>query len=102
MPVMSVRARARFLNFVAFPVGCLGLFLLGVFTYEWIVYLAFPYMIIISSLIQRIRCPNCATPVGWHTYKFLGLRFEWWSSHFPKRCEWCGHDLTEKRPKGRA
>jgi hypothetical protein len=93
---MSIRAKVRLLNSVALPIGFFSLGLLGMIIHPVIAFLAFPYMILVVSYSKHIRCPNCATPVEWHTYKLLGLRFEWWSPHVPKHCEWCGHDLTER------
>jgi hypothetical protein len=97
--MMSVRARAHLLSYVAFPVGVFFLGILGMIAHPAVAFLAFPYMILVVSYSTRIRCPECATPVEWHTYRFLGLRFQWWSAHVPKRCEWCGHDLTGKDRK---
>ena len=99
---MSVRAKARLLNFVASPLGFLSLGLLGMLVHPLFVFLAFAYMLVVHSYSMRIRCPDCATPVGWHMYRFLGLRFEWWNPYVPKQCEWCGHDLTQKQSKGKA
>ena len=102
LPTMSVRTKARLLAFVATPLGFFSLGVLGMLVHPLFVFLAFAYMLVVHSYCMRIRCPDCATPVGWHTYRLLGLRFEWWYSLVPKRCEWCGHDLTQKQPEGRA
>ena len=102
LPMMSIRAKVHLLIFVAWPVGGLGLSLLGML-HPMLVFLVFPYALLISSLGQRIRCSTCDIPVLWHTYRLLGRRlFEWWSPLAPRRCEHCGHDLTgkERRTEG--
>jgi hypothetical protein len=99
---MSVRTKARLLAFVVAPLGFFSLGLLGMLVHPVFVFFAFAHMLVVNSYCMRIRCPECATPVGWHTFRFLGLGFEWWNPHVPKTCEWCGHDLTEKQPKEKA
>jgi hypothetical protein len=94
--MVSPRTKARLLNLLVLPVGFFALGILGMFTHPVIAFLALAYVILVVSYSTLIRCPSCDTPVEWHTYRFLGLQFEWWSAHVPKRCEWCGHDLTGK------
>jgi DNA-directed RNA polymerase subunit RPC12/RpoP len=93
--VRSVRATRNGLlvtTFVGtFAVGCLA-----AAAYDALAFLVFPFVLVISYLASRIRCPNCETPVGWHTYRVLGATFEWWSALTPKRCEHCGYDLTRR------
>jgi len=98
LPMMSVRAKAHLLNLLVLPAGFFLLGLLGMMIHPLIAFLALPHMILIRSYSLRIRCPSCDTPVHWRTHRLFGLRFEdWsWSLLAPKRCEWCGHDLTGK------
>ncbi|GEM_PF-2620228 len=95
MPTANIRRTLNVLTFVVYPAGGFLLGYLGVVVHWVLALLVLPWACLMGFVTTRIRCPNCGVPVGWHTYRLLGARlFEWWSPFTPRRCEWCGHDLT--------
>jgi hypothetical protein len=82
------------LTFAVYPIGGFFLAYLAVVVHWVLVLLIFPWVCLMGFLTTRIRCPNCNVPVGWHKYRFLAFRYDYWSPLTPRRCEWCGSDLT--------
>ena len=94
MPIRNVRRTRNIVSFVILPAGFFLLGYLGATVYWVFGLLSLPYGCLMAFLASRIRCPNCSTPVGWHKYNILGVRFEAWSLLTPQHCEHCGYDLT--------
>jgi hypothetical protein len=101
MPPRNIRRTMNLLILVAHPVGCFFFAFLGVLIHWTLAFLAFPWLGLIGLLATGIRCPKCQVPVGWHTYRFLAFRYEYWSPFTPRRCERCGYDLTGREKGGK-
>jgi hypothetical protein len=92
MRAMTIRMKRNLLIFVAWPVGGALFGYLGFVIHDVVALMIFPWAFLIRRWTSRMRCPSCNVPVGWHRYKYGG---EYWSPLTPKRCERCGHSLTE-------
>ena len=99
---LSTRAKAHLLIFVAFPVGALGLGLLGLLVHQAFLWPAFVYTFAMGMWAAAIRCPKCGRPVILQTYSLLGHRVETWWPYVRKCCEQCGHDLGSSAPEDSA
>lgn len=90
---MSIRAKYHLLLFVAFPVGSMGLMLLGLL-HPALALVAFPYAGLIALLGLRLRCPNCQERVMTQTFTVLGIQMQTQSPYIRRRCDNCGYDLS--------
>jgi hypothetical protein len=95
---MSLRMKVHLLLFVAFPVGAFGLSLLGII-HPALAFLAFPYVVLVSLLSSRVRCPNCGVPVEWQTYRILEYRVRMRSAYIRRLCDQCSYDLSTAKAR---
>ena len=93
---MKLHIKRNILSFVIFPLGVFIIGIVATLSYDAIVVLAFPYVVIVEYFSRKIICPNCAKPLGWHKYKVFGYAFMWWSPFSPNKCEKCGHDFRKE------
>ena len=91
---MSTLTKLRLTYFCTFAIGALmGVVLISTQSRfaEWFM---FAWVLVGSTLIWRIRCPNCDKP-AYHTGKLLGFQMR--SMFGAKICTGCGLDLTKSK-----
>ncbi len=98
---MNITRRSNVLTFLVTPAVGFALGSLGIFVHWTLVFLVFPWLLLMHVVTSRIRCPNCQTPVAWRRHTFGKFGFEWWSPYTSRHCQWCGHDLTGGEGKGK-
>ncbi len=94
MLIKNIKRARSLLVFIILPFGFFLLVHLGAEVNWGFGLLGMLYGVSILFLASRIICPRCHKPVGWNKYKTLAVRSEAWSVFTPKRCLYCGYDLS--------
>ena len=90
---VSPRNLRRMLLFVAFPLGSILIFVVTIYTSEWVAFLIFVWALILEITDQNLGCPACGHNLGTVGKIYI---FPIRSPLTPQKCRHCGHDLTAK------
>jgi hypothetical protein len=92
----SVRTRRNLWVFVVAPVGVAAISTVAILLGQYLVFLAFPWVLFVGHVTKSMACPRCGSPVGRRRMKFLGMPLSWWSPLTLRQCQECGGPLNRR------